>query len=128
MYIVYPVAGPRVSRIPQVFDDWDRMLRKVALQAARAMAILHQHGICHSGKCYPSNFYTLSEPPWLIMSNQIDFTPANILLRMQNLDGLSESEIIRILGELITAEAVTRSGVPCLSGRILQNRSTVLNG
>lgn len=86
---VYPVAGPRVSDILQIFNGPDMVLRKVALQAARAMATLHEHGVCHG-----------------------DYTPANILLRLSGLNSLSESEIIQALGEPMTTEVSKISGEP----------------
>lgn len=46
---VYPVAGPQVSQIVQEFEDQDKMLRKVSLQAAQTMRTLHDAGICHGG-------------------------------------------------------------------------------
>ena len=46
---VYPVAGPQVSQIVQSFEDQDKLLRKLSLQAAQAMRTLHDAGICHGG-------------------------------------------------------------------------------
>ncbi|KAF7159608.1 hypothetical protein CNMCM5623_004988 [Aspergillus felis] len=84
---VYPVAGPRVSLIAQQFEDPDRSLRKVARQATEVMAALHSHGICHG-----------------------DFTPSNILLKVEGLDGLPEDEVLKILGEPVKVEVFTESG------------------
>ncbi|EAW11064.1 putative protein kinase [Aspergillus clavatus NRRL 1] len=84
---VYPVAGPRVSCIAQDFEDPDKTLRKVAHQAVAVMATLHEHGICHG-----------------------DFTPSNILLRVDGLDGLAEHEVFKILGEPLTVKVFTGAG------------------
>jgi serine/threonine protein kinase len=46
---VYPVLGPRVSCILKGFENPEKALRKVALQAVQGMATLHSHGICHGG-------------------------------------------------------------------------------
>ncbi|KAI1187796.1 kinase-like domain-containing protein [Nemania serpens] len=76
--LVYPVLGPRVSRLFSKLNDndLDDILRKIAAQVTQAMSTLHTHGICHG-----------------------DFRPANILARISNLDGLSEDEIFRLVGE-----------------------------
>lgn len=49
--LVYPVLGPRVSKLLNVhnFEDHGKTLRKICLQATQAMAALHSHGICHGG-------------------------------------------------------------------------------
>lgn len=49
---VYPVLGPRVSRLLNVerSQDSGRILRKLSLQTAKAMAALHLGGICHGGR------------------------------------------------------------------------------
>lgn len=49
---VYPVLGPRVSRLFNKVedDDLDVTLRNLAAQVTRAMSVLHKHGICHGGR------------------------------------------------------------------------------
>lgn len=49
---VYPVLGPRVSRLFNVERSKDsrRILRELSLQTAKAMAALHLGGICHGGR------------------------------------------------------------------------------
>ncbi|GFF36955.1 hypothetical protein IFM51744_03300 [Aspergillus udagawae] len=84
---VYPVAGSRVSLIAQQFEDPDKSLRKMARQAAEVMAALHSHGICHG-----------------------DFTPSNILLKVEGLDGLPKNEVLEILGDPVKVEVFTESG------------------
>lgn len=53
---VYPVLGPRVSEIPRIEDRRKRgvVLRKICLQAASGMAVLHENGICHGGMLSPT--------------------------------------------------------------------------
>ncbi|KAI9927584.1 hypothetical protein MW887_003203 [Aspergillus wentii] len=84
---VYPLAGPAVSSINHIFEDHDKTLRRIALHTVEAMASLHEHGICHG-----------------------DFTPHNVLLRVTGLDGLSEEEVIKILGEPKTFKVTTCAG------------------
>ncbi|KAI1074009.1 kinase-like domain-containing protein [Whalleya microplaca] len=86
--LVYPVLGPRVSRLfNKVNDsDLDVTLRQVATQVTQAMSILHSHGICHG-----------------------DFRPANILARISNLDGLSEEELFRLVGRPRQTRVITAS-------------------
>ena len=50
----YPVLGPRVSCVLQDFENPDKVLRGIALQAVQAMAALHSHGICHGGEYFYS--------------------------------------------------------------------------
>ncbi|OJJ31933.1 hypothetical protein ASPWEDRAFT_139290 [Aspergillus wentii DTO 134E9] len=84
---VYPVAGPKVSCILQEFEEPDRVLRRVGLNAVKAMVALHRFEICHG-----------------------DFTPSNILLRVSGLDGLPEDRVIQILGQPKTVNVVTSTG------------------
>jgi len=44
--LVYLDSGARISDILRIVNDPDMVLRKVIRQAARAMAILHEHGVC----------------------------------------------------------------------------------
>lgn len=107
---VYPVAGPQASRIPPVYSDPDRMLRRASLQTAHATVLLHKHGICHSGMfCRLSLTQSAFKALWLSTPSLLDLTPANILLCMSSLDGLSECEIIQLLGEPKIAEVSTYS-------------------
>jgi serine/threonine protein kinase len=48
---VYPVLGPRVSRMLNIASSKDPggPLRKICFQVAQAVATLHKHGICHGG-------------------------------------------------------------------------------
>ncbi|KAF7562551.1 hypothetical protein G7046_g1605 [Stylonectria norvegica] len=90
---VYPVLGPRVSRMWNlvVLEDLEDMglhLRNISHQVVKAMSILHAHGICHG-----------------------DFRPANILAHIAGLDGLSEDEVLEILGRPKTADVVSDPGV-----------------
>lgn len=48
--LVYPVLGPRVSSMPRTKSgDPGVPWRELCSQATRAMAALHEHGICHGG-------------------------------------------------------------------------------
>ena len=90
---VYPVAGPQVSQIVQEFEDQDKMLRKVSLQAAQAMRTLHDAGICHGGL-----LLVLSFPSCRFFNINLflpDFRPSNILLQTTGLDSLSEAQGLR---------------------------------
>ncbi|KAI2779114.1 kinase-like domain-containing protein [Daldinia loculata] len=86
---VYPVLGPRVSRLPSVAqsDDPGELLKRICLQVTQAMAELHRRGVCHG-----------------------DYRPANILAQISGLDGLSEDEVIANLGIPSTTKVVTLSG------------------
>ncbi|KFA71537.1 hypothetical protein S40288_06832 [Stachybotrys chartarum IBT 40288] len=86
---VYPVLGPRVSKLLHLsrLDDPGPQLRKICLQIAQAMATLHAHGICHG-----------------------DFRPANILARIRGFDGLSEETVLEILGRPETTKVILVSG------------------
>ncbi|KAI0382513.1 kinase-like domain-containing protein [Hypomontagnella monticulosa] len=89
LVFVYPVLGPRVSRLLSVTQSEDPgvPLREICFQVTQAMADLHRRGICHG-----------------------DFRPANILARISGLDGLSEDDAIATLGAPSTAKITTASG------------------
>ncbi|KAK3374809.1 kinase-like domain-containing protein [Podospora didyma] len=86
--LVYPVLGPRVSRLPHVLnkDHPAKELRDICFQVVRAMATLHSHGICHG-----------------------DFRPANILTRIKGLGGLSEDQIRQVFGPPKTVAVIQSS-------------------
>lgn len=53
---VYPVLGPRVSRLLPIADSPNgpgEPLRKISKQSIEAMALLHSIGICHGGTSQP---------------------------------------------------------------------------
>ena len=56
---VYPVLGPRVSRLMSFaqVEDLGEMLKKICFQTTRAMAALHSHGICHGGMYFGHAFF-----------------------------------------------------------------------
>ncbi|KAL5318767.1 hypothetical protein ACEPPN_013833 [Leptodophora sp. 'Broadleaf-Isolate-01'] len=73
---VYPVLGPNVPLgLFHASADPDRDLRRICLEATKAVRFIHSHGICHG-----------------------DITPNNILHRITGLDGLDEDDVLRILG------------------------------
>ncbi|KAM7186781.1 Protein kinase-like domain containing protein [Rhypophila sp. PSN 637] len=84
---VYPVLGPRVSRLLSLVNnsvgDFDVALRKICQQTTQAMALLHSIGICHG-----------------------DFRPANILVRVSGLNDLSEEEVLSIIGQPQTTKVI----------------------
>ncbi|KAM7203589.1 Protein kinase-like domain containing protein [Naviculisporaceae sp. PSN 640] len=74
---VYPALGPRVSYgVFRACDDLGEILRRVCHGVTAAIASLHRQGVCHG-----------------------DIRPHNILHPVTGLDGLSEDEILSILGE-----------------------------
>ncbi|RMZ78683.1 hypothetical protein DV738_g3742, partial [Chaetothyriales sp. CBS 135597] len=74
------------------------VLRGMAHQAALAMSFLHKQGICHG-----------------------DFRPSNILVKLANLDQLSEDELISRIGKPYKAYVCTESGedIPAFQPRYL---------
>lgn len=83
---VYPVLGPRVSRLLNISksNDPGSSLRKISFQVTQAVATLHEHRICHG-----------------------DVRPANILARISGLDGLAEEEVLETLGHPQTTKVIT---------------------
>jgi serine/threonine protein kinase len=92
---VYPVLGPQVSLgILYDSENPDAVLRKAGLQAVQALNFLHQNGLCHGVKS--SNHAIVLK---LSANDSKDFTAANILHHVSGLDGLSEDEVVHVLGE-----------------------------
>ncbi|KAF2812685.1 kinase-like protein [Mytilinidion resinicola] len=85
--LVLPALGPRIDDIWEVFDNPGKTLRSIALQATKGLHFLHSNGLCHG-----------------------DFRPANILLKISNLDHLSEEEVIQALGKPETTDVHTTLG------------------
>lgn len=106
--LVYPVLGPRVSRLFNKVEDDDLgdTLRKIAAQVTQAMSTLHTHGICHGGMLPPFLPLNLCGSK---LKLTVDFRPANILARISNLDGLSEEELFRLVGEPTQIRVTTAS-------------------
>ncbi|KAM0558376.1 hypothetical protein ACHAPJ_005070 [Fusarium lateritium] len=86
--LVYPVLGPQVHLgLLATIQDPDKILRDICLSVVRATKFLHGNGLCHG-----------------------DITPSNILHHVQNLDGLSEEELIQILGNPVRNPVVKLDG------------------
>ncbi|KAM4065006.1 kinase [Hirsutella rhossiliensis] len=77
--LVFPVLGPVIRDAVDIFDGEESAMhiaQEVSRQAVGALAALHSRGICHG-----------------------DLRPSNILLELQGLDGLSEEQVMSLLGE-----------------------------
>ncbi|KAF2488402.1 kinase-like protein [Lophium mytilinum] len=85
--LVLPVFGPRVDDIWERFDNPGEALRSIAMQATRGLHFLHSNGLCHG-----------------------DFRPANILLKISNLDHLSEEQVVEALGKPELKDIRTTTG------------------
>ncbi|KAM7186345.1 Protein kinase-like domain containing protein [Rhypophila sp. PSN 637] len=80
--MVFEVLGHCTD--PGMWLEWDqardseapRVLRKMCHQVTQAMAFLHNNGICHG-----------------------NFRPANIRVKLRDLDNLSEAEILQLFGQ-----------------------------
>ncbi|KAI1738950.1 kinase-like protein [Xylaria scruposa] len=98
--IVLPVLGPCVS--PRLWlrlnENSGDIFRGMAYQSAIALNFLHKQGFCHG-----------------------DFRPSNILVKLDNLNRLSEDELMSVLGEPEKAFVRTESGedLPASSPRYL---------
>ncbi|KAF4441446.1 CMGC kinase [Fusarium acutatum] len=87
--LTLPPLGPCVS--PRLWmrleKDAATILRKFAYQTTQALAFLHKNQICHG-----------------------DFRPSNILVKLGNLDHLSEDELLSLLGPPEEVQVQTESG------------------
>ncbi|KEY74470.1 hypothetical protein S7711_04506 [Stachybotrys chartarum IBT 7711] len=98
--IVLPVLGPCVS--PHLWLRLDKepepILRGMAYQSTLAMKLLHENGICHG-----------------------DFRPANILVKLANINDLPEDKLFSILGqpEKAYVRAESGEGLPASSPQYL---------
>ncbi|KAJ4307741.1 hypothetical protein N0V84_012525 [Fusarium piperis] len=97
--LVTPLLGPRVA--PDLWhhmkQDPDVMLPRLARQATQALNFLHKNKICHG-----------------------DFRPANILVRLINIDHLSENELYALIGTPMAVTVRHVSGdLPTLSPKYL---------
>ncbi|KAH7133697.1 kinase-like domain-containing protein [Dactylonectria macrodidyma] len=73
---VYPLLGPKVSLgLFQATGDPDKSLRNISHRIVKAISLLHDQGICHG-----------------------DITPNNALHHTRGFDGLTEGEVLQILG------------------------------
>lgn len=68
---VYPVLGPRVSRLMHVamMDDPGPTLRKLCFEATQGLALLHAHSICHGGMYSTLIHSTPTIAPWEYSQN-----------------------------------------------------------
>ncbi|SPJ86900.1 related to dis1-suppressing protein kinase dsk1 [Fusarium torulosum] len=87
--LVLQPLGPCVS--PRLWmrleKDPERLLRKFAHQTTQALDFLHKNHICHG-----------------------DFRPSNILVKLANIDHLSEHELLSQVGQPIQIAVQTESG------------------
>ncbi|KAI1746950.1 kinase-like protein [Xylaria castorea] len=87
--LVLPVLGPPASNLSYGFTSRLRpwLARKVGYEAAKAVANLHSHGLCHG-----------------------DVTTANILFSLTNLDRFKEADIYNLFGPPAIGLLETESG------------------
>ncbi|KAI6772986.1 hypothetical protein HG530_003944 [Fusarium avenaceum] len=109
--LVLPPLGPRVSP-----DLWMRLekdpgmaLRKFAHQTTQALDFLHKSQICHGGKLIlwvgnDANLCSTTNIP------SQDFRPSNILVKLANMDHLSEHELLSQIGQPSEITVKTESG------------------
>ncbi|EXK27642.1 CMGC protein kinase [Fusarium oxysporum f. sp. lycopersici 4287] len=87
--LVLPPLGPCVS--PHLWMRFEKdpaaVLRKFAYQTTQALDFLHKNQICHG-----------------------DFRPSNVLVKLANLDHLSEEELLSLLGRPEEVQVQTESG------------------
>ncbi|KPM45361.1 hypothetical protein AK830_g1175 [Neonectria ditissima] len=104
---VMPVLGPSLSALScHDLRLTPSSARKLAFQAAQALAYLHSQGICHGGK-----WSRLSDDQ-LELTHQLYLTSNNILIRLSSIDDLSEDELSTLLGAPETAPVKRSSGQP----------------
>ncbi|KAI1907430.1 hypothetical protein LOZ61_006123 [Ophidiomyces ophidiicola] len=83
--LVYPVAGPSVSKIARDASS----SRAISRQVVEGLAALHRHGFCHG-----------------------DFTTSNILYQLTSLDGFTENQVIKTFGQPVSTRLLTESMTP----------------
>ena len=114
---LYPVLGPNVACLParHAFDQDGNAVapkipyQEICSQVAHAMAVLHEHGICHRGMF----FIHLESSSYLFPKYTSDFRPANILARLSGLDSLGEATLLTIMETpRKCAGNYTRGGAP----------------
>lgn len=108
--LVLPPLGPRVSP-----DLWMRLekdpgmaLRKFSHQTTQALDFLHKNHICHGGKL---SLWVGNDS--LSFNTDIhlqDFRPSNILVKLANIDHLSEHELLSQIGQPAQITVKTESG------------------
>lgn len=100
---VYPILGPSASRILKDFEHPDALCGALPSRPRRPWL-----------RCMNRAFVTVVSIHTLAVqaiANLTDFTPSNILLRTTGLSGLSEHDLIQILGEPRRATVTTMTGV-----------------
>ncbi|KAF5594324.1 CMGC kinase [Fusarium pseudoanthophilum] len=121
--LTLPPLGPCVS--PRLWmrleKDPAAILRKFAYQTAQALAFLHKNEICHGGKLTGRHQPMLSSLYTAANMLLLDFRPSNILVKLGNLDHLSEEELLSLLGHPEEVQVQTESGedLPVSSPRYL---------
>lgn len=87
---VLPFLGPKLTHLwedLEITPAISQKLRSLCFDAARGMHFLHERGLCHG-----------------------DFRPENIVLRLKNLDGYNELQLLEFLGQPQITYLKTRSG------------------
>ncbi|KAH8589164.1 kinase-like domain-containing protein [Bisporella sp. PMI_857] len=86
--LAFSLLGPRVSpSLWMKMEDPGSVLRKMCLQTAQALRFLHHNRLCHG-----------------------DFRPANILVKLANLESLNEEKFLSLLEQPKLSDVLTESG------------------
>lgn len=84
---VLPVLGPPVSAIWHSFSEPEELVQNLCFQMTKGLHFLHKNQICHG-----------------------DFRPSNILLRLANIDHLTDEQLFNLIGEPETEPVFTATG------------------
>lgn len=108
--LAYPVLGPTVAqgafrRSPNL----ESVLREVGRRTAMAVDLLHRHGICHGGKYSEDSQVQMKSNAKLLLP---DITSRNILHRVLGLNGLTEDEVLRVVGTPVRNSVLCGRGEP----------------
>lgn len=93
--LVMPVVGPSLSDLSKLIYSRvnPNIAREVSRQAARALAFLHSHGLCHGGKLEKPAHSGVRERALI----KADFTPKNIALRLaDNFHSYQERDLLSL--------------------------------
>lgn len=109
--LVFPVLGPSLRKSSNLNKLSPSQRHHACQQLTSAVAFLHSHDVCHGGKA-PSP--PLPMPAARRTTNRLsihaDLTPANIVFEIPDMQSMTESHLLELLGPIRTETLRLRKG------------------
>ena len=136
--LVFELLGPTLTTVLQFYsEDNEELLTetvlKISKQLLRAIAMIHQAGFAHGGMfpvtiCYLPTYSILLGCSFSLDLRLVDLSISNVAFSSHRLSKMTEGELFKVIGTLITEKLARVDGKPLgkgLPGQLVKTASWV---